>query len=344
MKLSTRNCAVFVAAAAILAAPLAAKAAEKLTLYWSAEIQWGQLIVEEFQKATGIEVAMTRKSSGETGAQVRAERKNPKGDVWAGGTGDPHLQAAEEGLTVEYKSPMLDKLHPWARGQAEAAGHKTVGIYMGALGFGYNTELLAKKGLPEPKCWKDRIKPVYKGEVQIANPNSSGTSYTTLATLVQLFGEDEAFEFMKKMHKNINQYTKSGSAPIKAAARGETAIGIVFLHDAVARVIEGFPIKAVAPCEGTGYEIGSMSIIKGARNLENAKRLYDWVLSPEAQRLMPQVKAYQVPSNASVAPPPEAPKVDQIKLIDYDFKKYGSSAERKRLLSKWDKEVKALPQ
>ena len=101
MKLSTRNCAVFVAAAAILAAPLAAKAAEKLTLYWSAEIQWGQLIVEEFQKATGIEVAMTRKSSGETGAQVRAERKNPKGDLWAGGTGDPHLQAAEEGLTVE---------------------------------------------------------------------------------------------------------------------------------------------------------------------------------------------------------------------------------------------------
>ena len=53
--------------------------------------------------------------------------------------------------------------------------------------------------------------------------NSSGTAYTTLATIVQIFGEDESFEFMKGLHRNINQYTKSGSAPIKAAARGEKA-------------------------------------------------------------------------------------------------------------------------
>ncbi len=343
MKLSTRNCAVFVAAAAILAAPLAAKAAEKLTLYCSPQIEWCQLVIKQFQKDTGITVAMTRKSSGETFAQINAERSNPKGDVWWGGTGDPHLQAAEEGLTIEYKSPMLAKLHPWATRQAEQANYRTVGIYMGALGFGYNTEILAKKGLPAPECWKDLIKPIYKGEVQIANPNSSGTAYTTLATMVQLFGEDGGFDYMKGLHKNVNQYTKSGSAPIKAAARGETGIGIVFLHDVVTQTINGFPIKSVAPCEGTGYEIGSMSIIKGARNLESAKKWVDWALSPAAQKLMPQAKAYQVPSNASVAPPPEAPKVDQIKLIDYDFKKYGSSAERKRLLAKWDKEVKALP-
>ena len=86
-----------------------------------------------------------------------------------------------------------------------------------------------------------------------------------------------------------------------------------------------------------------MSIIKGARNLDSAKKWVDWALSPAAQKLMPKAKAYQVPSNASVAPPPEAPDMKQIKLIDYDFAKYGSSAERKRLLSKWDKEVKSLP-
>ncbi len=344
MKLSIRNCAVFVAAAAILAAPLAAKAAEKLTLYCSPQIEWCQLVIKRFQKDTGITVAMTRKSSGETFAQINAERSNPKGDVWWGGTGDPHLQAAEEGLTIEYKSPMLAKLHPWATRQAEQANYRTVGIYMGALGFGYNTEILAKKGLPAPECWKDLIKPIYKGEVQIANPNSSGTAYTTLATMVQLFGEDGGFEYMKGLHKNVNQYTKSGSAPIKAAARGETGIGIVFLHDAVTQRINGFPIQPVAPCEGTGFEIGSVSIIKGARNLESAKKWVDWVLSPTAQKLMPQAKAYQVPSNMGAAVPKEAPNLDQIKLIDYDFKKYGSSTERKRLLKKWDTEVKSLPQ
>jgi iron(III) transport system substrate-binding protein len=343
MKLSNGYRVAFAAAAMLLTAGTAAQAAEKLTLYCSPQIEWCQLVIAEFQKATGIKVAMTRKSSGETFAQINAERKNPKGDVWWGGTGDPHLQAAEEGLSTEYKSPMLAKLHPWAQKQAKQSGHKTVGIYMGALGFGYNTELLAKKGLPEPKCWKDLIKPAYKGEVQIANPNSSGTAYTTLATIVQLFGEGGGFDYMKQLHKNINQYTKSGSAPIKAAARGETTIGIVFLHDAVTQRVNGFPIIPVAPCEGTGYEIGSMSIIKGARNMESAKKWYDWALGPDAQKLMPQAKAYQVPSNAGVAPPPEAPKVEQIKLIDYDFAKYGSSAERKRLLAKWDKDVKPLP-
>lgn len=334
-------------AAALVATALVptadASAAGKLTLYCSPQIEWCQLVIEEFQKATGIEVAMTRKSSGETFAQIKAEKDNPKGDVWWGGTGDPHLQAAEEGLTLEYKSPMLEKLHPWARQQAEQAKYRTVGVYMGALGFGYHPEYLAKKKLPEPKCWADLTKPEYKGEVQIANPHSSGTSYTTLATLVQLWGEAKAFDYLKALHKNINQYTKSGSAPIKAAAHGETAIGITFLHDVVTQIVEGFPIKAVAPCEGTGYEIGSMSIIKGARNLDSAKKFYDWALSPESQKLMGKAQAYQVPSNASVTPPPQAPKMEQIKLINYDFAKYGSSVERKRLLAKWDAEVKDLP-
>ena len=328
----------------ILAAAPAAYAKDKLTFYCSAQDEWCQLVANEFQDATGIDVAMTRKSSGETFAQVKAEASNPKGDVWWGGTGDPHLQAAEEGLTEPYVSPMRGELNDWAISQAESAGDRTIGIYSGALGYGYNTELLAANNLPEPSCWKDLLKPEYKGHVQMANPNSSGTAYTTLATIVQLFGEEEGFEFMKGLHSNINQYTKSGSAPIKAAGRGETTIGIVFMHDAVNQAVSGFPVKVVAPCEGTGYEIGSMSIIKGARNLDSAKKFYDWALSAEAQSLALQVKAFQVPSNKGAETSPNAPDLASIKLIDYDFKKYGSSDERKRLLKKWDDEVSVLPQ
>ena len=161
---------------------------------------------------------------------------------------------------------------------------------------------------------------------------------------MQLLGEEAGFDYLEALHKNVNQYTKSGSAPIKAAARGETTVGIVFLHDAVTQAVKGFPIRPVAPCEGTGYEIGSMSIIKNARNMDSARKFYDWTLGEASQALMPQAKAYQVPSNAAVAPPPEAPDVSEIKLIDYDFAKYGSSAERTRLLAKWDAEVKSLPQ
>lgn len=328
--------------AALMAAP--AMAADKLTYYCSAQEDWCQLMANGFQDATGIKVNMTRKSSGETFAQIKAEASNPKGDVWWGGTGDPHLQAAEEGLTEAYVSPMRKELQDWSISQATSAGDKTIGIYSGALGYGYNEDLLTKNNLAVPACWKDLLKPEYKGHVQMANPNSSGTAYTTLATIVQLFGEDEGFEFMKGLHKNINQYTKSGSAPIKAAARGENTIGIVFMHDAVKQAASGFPIKVVAPCEGTGYEIGSMSIVKGARNLESAQKFYDWALSKEAQALALEVNAFQVPSNTMAPTSDKAPDLASIKLIDYDFSKYGSSAERKRLLKKWDDEVSTLPQ
>ena len=318
--------------------------ADKLTLYCSAQEEWCQLLARSFEEATGIDVDMTRKSSGETFAQIRAEMSNPKGDVWWGGTGDPHLQAAEEGMTEEYISPMRDELHDWAISQAESAGNRTIGIYSGALGYGFNTELVEANGLPEPGCWKDLLKPEYKGHVQMANPNSSGTAYTTLASMVQLFGEDEGFEFMKMLHANINQYTKSGSAPIKAAGRGENTIGIVFMHDAVQQAVNGFPIQVVAPCEGTGYEIGSMSIIAGARNMDEAKMFYDWALSADAQNLALQVNAFQVPSNMGAETSPSSPDMSMITLIDYDFVKYGSSDERKRLLQKWDEEVSILPQ
>jgi len=329
---------------ALLASAAPAAAQGELVLYCTVQEEWCRPMVAAFEKATGIKVLMTRKSSGEFYAQLKAEAANPKGDVWWGGTGDPHLQAAEEGLTLEYKSPRLAELQDWAVRQAEASKYRTVGVYAGALGYSYNAPELAKRKLAEPKCWSDLVKPEFKDDVQVANPNSSGTSYTMLATLVQLMGEAKAFDYLKALHKNVNQYTKSGAAPARAAATGESLIGITFQHDAVVQAVGGAPVKIVSPCEGTGYEIGSMSIIKGAKNLENAKKWYDWALSVEAQTVGSAAKiSYQVPSNKNAPVPPQAPKLSEVKLINYDFVKYGSSAERKRLLTKWDEEVSKLP-
>ena len=173
-------------------------------------------MVNEFQKATGINVAMTRKSSGETYAQVKAEAANPKGDIWWGGTGDPHLQAAEEGLTEAYESPMLAQASSLgASKQHKTAQRRTVGIYLGALGFGYNTELLEQKKLTAPACWADLIKPEYKGEVQVANPNSSGTAYTFVATLVQLVGRGGSVQ--------VSQGPQRERQPVYEVGRGSGA-------------------------------------------------------------------------------------------------------------------------
>jgi iron(III) transport system substrate-binding protein len=341
--MESRNWLASIVAALALSAPLTAAAQGEVVVYCTVQEEWCRPMVAAFEKATGIKVLMTRKSAGEFYAQIKAEAANPRGDIWWGGTGDPHLQAAEEGLTEPYKSSKLAELQDWAVRQAEQSKFRTVGVYAGALGYSYNTEQLKKKNIPEPKCWSDLIKPAFKDEIQVANPNSSGTSYTMLATLVQLMGEDKAFEYLKALHKNVNQYTKSGAAPARAAATGESMVGITFMHDAVREAVNGAPVKIVAPCEGTGYEIGSMSIIKGAKNMENAKKWYDWALTPEAQNIGGQAKAYQVPSNKQATVPAQAPKLNEIKLINYDFAKYGSSAERTRLLTKWDKDISTLP-
>ena len=315
----------------------------QINIICSAPAEWCNLISTVYTRSAGVKVNMSLRSTGEALAQLIAERENPKVDLWFGGTGDPHLQAAEQNLTLEYKSSLLSQLYPWARKQAEDAKFRTVGVYLGPLGFGFNTELLAKKKAPAPASWADLLRPEFKGEIQMANPASSGTAYTMIATLVQLMGEEKAFEYMRKLHPNISAYTRSGVGPVKAAARGEAMVSISFVHDVTTEATQGFPLKSATPSEGTGAEIGSMSIVKGSRNADAARKFYDWALSPGAQQFGAAAKAFQLPSNAQSVVDPRVPDFKTIKLVNYDYAKYGASAERKRLISRWEKDINALP-
>ena len=321
----------------------AAVQAQTVNVICSVQAEWCNMIGTVYARTTGVKINISMKGSGEALAQIIAEKENPKTDIWFGGTGDPHLQAAEQGLSLEYKSPSLPQLHGWAQQQAAQSGYKTVGIYSGPLGFGYNTELLAKKKLAIPKTWADLTNPAFKGEIQVANPGSSGTAYTMVATLVQLMGEDKAFEYMKQLHKNISQYTRSGTGPIKSVARGETTISISFVHDGPGEKMQGFPIDTITPSDGTGAEIGSISIIKGARNLDAAKKFYEWSLTPAAQEMAAAAKQFQLPSNKGAKVDARVPDFKKIKFINYDYAKYGASNERRRLIAKWEKEVNSLP-
>ena len=317
--------------------------AQQLNVICSVQAEWCNMISTVYARTTGVKINMTLKGSGEALAQLMAERENPKTDVWFGGTGDPHLQAAELGLTAAYRSPSLAVLHPWSQLQAKQSAYKTVGIYSGPLGFAYNTELMAKKKASIPKTWADLLRPEYKGEIQMANPASSGTAYTMIATLVQLMGEEQAFAYMKALHKNISQYTRSGVAPLKAVARGEAMISISFVHDAPQEKMNGFPVATVTPADGTGAEIGSMSMVKDARNAEVAQKFYEWALTSSAQEMAAAARQYQLPSNKNAKLDPNVPDFKSIKFIAYDYAKYGSSQERKRLIGRWEREVNSLP-
>jgi iron(III) transport system substrate-binding protein len=331
-------------AACILGSAMAAPQAMadgRLVVYCSATNAMCEAETKAFSEKYDVKTSFVRNGSGSTLAKIEAEKKNPRADVWYGGTLDPQSQAGEMDLLQAYKSPQLENIMADFRDPAKRKGNYSSAVYMGILGFGVNTERLAEKGLEIPRCWNDLTKPEYKEEIQIADPQSSGTAYTALATFIQLWDEDKAFDYFKKLDKNISQYTKSGVTPSRNSARGEIAIGIGFLHDYSLEQSKGAPLELISPCEGTGYEIGGVSIIKGARNMDNAKLFVDWVLSKEGQQLAWQKgKSFQILTNTQAEQSPNALDPKKLSLINYDMETYGSSSERKRLINKWVNVVK----
>ena len=148
-----------VLALSLIALPGLAAAQGQVNIICSVQAEWCNLMSTVYAKTTGTKINVSTKGSGEALAQIIAEKENPKTDIWFGGTGDPHLQAAEQGLSLEYKSPLLPQLYPWAQKQAADSKYRTVGVYLGPLGFGFNTELLAKKKATAPTSWADLSSP-----------------------------------------------------------------------------------------------------------------------------------------------------------------------------------------
>jgi iron(III) transport system substrate-binding protein len=301
-------------------------ASKNLTMYTSFPDSEFPAYIAEFEKATGIKVNVVRLSAGEVLTKLQAEKNNPQSSVWYGGPNDTFIAAAKEGLLEKYVSPELSNIPDNFKDKDEFWSP----VYVGAIGFAVNKDWFQKKNLKYPESWEDLLKPEFKGQISMAHPSSSGTSYTILSTLIQMMGENEAIEYLKKLNTNVRQYTKSGSAPPQQAALGEAAIGIAFSHDCLKPSAEGYPIEVSFPKDGTGYEIGAVALIKGgpAEEVDNAKKFVDWSLTKEAQELYEGTKSFRLPVNKNAAPPAGSIKLEGIEVIDYDFQWAGDNRKR----------------
>jgi iron(III) transport system substrate-binding protein len=313
---------------------------KQVNVLCSVNLPWCEALAAAYQKETSTKLNFVRLSTAEGLARLRAEKANPTFDVWYGGTGDPHFEAWLTGLTTFYKVKDYENLR---RDLRFAVGLSYVPINQGILGIGINPNVFKSKNLPPVKCWADLTKPAYKGLVQVSNPNTSGTAYTFMVTLVTIFGEEKAFDLMGRIHPNVSEYTRSGVAPRIALGNGSAAIGIQFMSDLVDFKKQGFPVDIVAPCEGTGYEIGGMSLVKGTRNVTNAKAFMDWAVTPAAQVIGPNLGTYVLPSNTRTPVDKDTPDPKDFKLITLDFKKWGTPSVREPLIKRWTNEIFPLP-
>ncbi|MEO3778388.1 ABC transporter substrate-binding protein [Micromonospora sp. B11E3] len=301
---------------------------------------WCAATTKKFTETTGVKADFVRLSSGEALARIKAGKSNAEFDVWYGGPADGYAAAGAEGLLEPYVSANASVI---PNKYKDPQGVWT-GVYVGALGFCSNTKLLAKKGLEVPDAWADLLDPKLSKDIGIAHPSTSGTSYTALWTQVQLAGGDEtkALEYMRKLHPNVLQYTKSGAAPAQMVARGEVAVGVIFSHDCVATMEAGFPdLKVSFPAEGTGYETGGVALVKGAKNPVSAKKFIDWALTTEAQEIGPTVKAYQFPTNPEAKVSDKVVDLSSIKMVDYDAAVAGEA--KSALNKRFDAEVAQAP-
>ncbi len=305
----------------------------ELNLLCVPQEEWCEGMKQEFEAKFGITVNYVRMSTGEALARLEAEKDNPQFDIMWGGPIDTYIAGKDEGMFEQYESPNLKNLlnpdlymdpdHYWA------------GIYVGSLGFATNADWLAANGMEAPTSWDDLLQPEFKGQLMVAHPSTSGTSYTALATVLQIRGDEAGWAYLEQYAGQVLQFTKSGSAPAKFVGAGEAAVGIVFSHDIVKQMEAGLPLVLSFPEEGTGYEVGGVAIVKGAKHMDAAQKWYDWALTPEAQALGPKYKAYQAPTVGGVDL--AYPELLDVNLIDYDFQWAGEN--KKDFVDRFSNEI-----
>jgi iron(III) transport system substrate-binding protein len=313
-----------------------AEAQNSVSAYTTLEEPLAKALFEQFQKETGISVSFVRLSGGEAVARMEAEAANPQASIWVGGVGLDHITAKSKNLTLPYQSRFSQN----TRSEFKDPQNYWIGLYVGPLTFVTNLDRAKSLGLPPPKSWADLLKPIYKGQIRMANPGISGTAYNVLTTIRTLNNGNEnvAFDYLKKLDANVDQYARSGSAPGKSVATGEIPIAIGYAHDQVKLKAEGANVEINAPSEGTGYELASMSIIRGGKNQVEARRLYDWILSSkDAQKLFTEWYLVLVANGAEKHP--LALSLDQIKTINQDMAWDGDAVNKNRLLDRWNKEI-----
>lgn len=328
-----------VLAAVVLAAISTVALAQKtqLLVYTALETDQIKAYQESFNKSyPNIELKFVRDSTGIITAKVLAEKANPQADIVIGVSASSMAVFDNEGMLLPYAPKGLDKILPQYRDAKNPPAWVGMDVYGAAVCF--NTVEAAKRNLPKPQSWKDLTKPVYKGQITMPHPSSSGTGYLDVIGWLQMWGEADAWKFMDALHENIAQYTHSGSKPCRQAGAGEFTIGVSFEYRAVTTKKSGAPIDIIFPSEGLGWDLEASGIVKGTKKLEAAKSLMDWLATPGAMELY--AKNFAVLAMSGVAKPLDFVPADYEKrLVKNDFA--WSAKNRDRILVEWNKRYNA---
>jgi iron(III) transport system substrate-binding protein len=312
-----------------------------LTVYTALETDQLKAYQEGFNKAyPDIEITWVRDSTGVVTTKLLAEKANPKADVIWGLAATSMAIFDTEGMLVPYAPAGLDRLTAQYRDSKNPPNWVGMDVWGATICF--NTVEAAKKNIPKPETWKDLTKPIYKGQIVMPHPASSGTGFLDVTAWLQIYGEAEGWKFMDALHENVAQYMHSGSRPCATAANGEYVVGISFEYRANREKVQGKPIDLVFPKEGLGWDLEATGIHKGTKNLAAAQKLVDWSITDDAMKLY--AKNYAIVAVPALNQPlPNVPADYGSRLVKNDFS--WAAKNRDKILAEWSKryESKAAP-
>jgi len=319
-------------AAAVFAGPALAQKTQ-LTVYTALEQDQLKPYAEGFNKAhPDIEITWVQDSTGIVTAKIMAEKANPRADVIWGLAATSMAVFDQEGMLLPYAPAGLARVAPQYRDPKNPP--TWVGMDVWGATICFNTAEAAKKNIPKPESWTDLTKPVYKGQIVMPNPSSSGTGYLDVSSWIQIMGEANAWKFMDGLHDNVAQYMHSGSRPCAAAAAGEYVVGISFEYRANREKARGAPIDLVFPKEGLGWDLESTAIMKTTQKLDAAKKLADWAISDDAMKIYAGNYAITAVTSHSKQLP-NLPADYGSKLAKNDFA--WAANNRQKILAEWSK-------
>jgi len=324
---------------AALATSSGAALAQKTQLLVYTALETDQLKAYEqgfYKEVPDVEIRWVRDSTGVITAKLLAEKANPQADAVMGVAASSLALLDRNGMLEPYAPINLDSIMAKYRDAKNPPAWFGMDVWGATVCF--NTVEAKKRNIPKPETWKDLTKPVYKGQVVMPNPASSGTGFFDVTAWLTLWGEKGGWEYMDRLHENIAQYTHSGSKPCNQAAQGEFVVGISFEYRANTNKAKGAPIDLVFPKEGLGWDLEAFGIHKGTKKLAAAKKLADWASSKNAMKLYG--KNFAITAQPGVAEPlPNVPKDYEERLVKMDFKK--TAEARERILAEWTKRYNA---
>jgi 2-aminoethylphosphonate transport system substrate-binding protein len=279
------------AVAAVLLTCAGARAEDVVTIYSAdglhdGDVSWYGAQFEAFTKATGIKVQYIEAGSGGVVQRVEKEQSNPQADVLV--TLPPFIQkAVADGVIQPYTPKDADKI--------PAASKDPAGNYV-ALVNNYANFIYDAGVMPTPPpSFASLLEPQFKNKIQYSTPGQAGDGTAVMLEVIHAFGsKDAAFDYFKKLQANNRGPSASTGKLTALVNKSELWVANGDLQMNLDQIKTNPNVKVFFPAGPDGrrstfalpYYVG---LVKGAPHAENGKKLIDWLLTAEAQKMLPDV-------------------------------------------------------